>query len=194
MSRILIIQGHPDTQQRHFCHALADAYAEGAREGGHEVARIDVAQADIPFLRSRAQWEGADAPAFVGEAQERLAQADHLVLVYPLWLGTMPALLKAWLEHVLRPGFAFDVMTHGLSWNARLGGLSARLIVTMGMPVFVYRLFYLSHSLRTFQRNILRFVGVSPVRTSLIGRVDARGGRERERWLARIRAMGERAR
>lgn len=39
--------------------------------------------------------------------QESLLWAEHLIIVYPVWWGTMPALLKGWLDRVLLPGFAF---------------------------------------------------------------------------------------
>ena len=63
--RILIIQGHPDPAGRHFGHALADAYAEGAMAAGHEVRRIEVALLDFPLLRSQADWlKGAVPPRY----------------------------------------------------------------------------------------------------------------------------------
>jgi putative NADPH-quinone reductase len=55
--RILLIQGHPDAGARHLCHALADAYAEGARAAGHEVRTVDVAMLEFPVLRSAEEWE-----------------------------------------------------------------------------------------------------------------------------------------
>jgi len=51
--RIAIIQGHPDPRGNRFCHALADAYATGARQGGHQVRSIDVARIQFPLLRGR---------------------------------------------------------------------------------------------------------------------------------------------
>jgi len=48
------------------------------------------------------------APAGLADAQTAIAWAEHLVLLFPLWLGDMPALVKAFLEQVARPGFAFD--------------------------------------------------------------------------------------
>lgn len=52
--RILIIQGHPDASERHFCHMLADALARGAQGTGREVRRVDVATLDFLLLRSKA--------------------------------------------------------------------------------------------------------------------------------------------
>ncbi len=51
---ILIIQGHPDPQGHHFGHTLAEAYAKGAVEAGHQVDLITVATLDFPLLRSSA--------------------------------------------------------------------------------------------------------------------------------------------
>ncbi|MDP3596851.1 MAG: NAD(P)H-dependent oxidoreductase, partial [Nitrospirota bacterium] len=60
--RITIIQGHPDAQARHFCHALADEYARGAEDGGHEVRCIEVATLDVPLLRTKADFEKGTPP------------------------------------------------------------------------------------------------------------------------------------
>ena len=63
MSRILIIDGHPDPDRARFVHALADAYADGAALR-HEVRRIDLAGLDIPLIRSQSEWmETAPPPA-----------------------------------------------------------------------------------------------------------------------------------
>ncbi len=51
--RIVIIQGHPDSKQQHFGHALAEAYSEGAKDAGHEVRHITVGTLDFPLLRSK---------------------------------------------------------------------------------------------------------------------------------------------
>jgi putative NADPH-quinone reductase len=47
---VVILQGHPDPQHRHFCHALADAYAAGARGAGHEVVTVEVVTVDVARL------------------------------------------------------------------------------------------------------------------------------------------------
>ena len=59
--KIVIIQGHPDAAGGHLCHALADAYARGAKAAGHELRRIEVAQLDFPLLRCQTRWL-EDAP------------------------------------------------------------------------------------------------------------------------------------
>ncbi|HZF77663.1 MAG TPA: NAD(P)H-dependent oxidoreductase [Acetobacteraceae bacterium] len=186
--RILVLDGHPDPDPAHLVHALADAYAAGAAGAGHEVARLSVAALALPPLRSEAEW-GAEPPEAVARAQAAIAAAEHLVILYPLWLGDVPAALKAFLEQVLRPGFAFPRGARGLD-NGLLKGRSAHVVVTMGMPAPVYRLFFLSHSLRSLKRNVLRFVGIAPVRQTLVGNAGGLDEAARRAWLDRLRAAG----
>jgi putative NADPH-quinone reductase len=188
-SRILIIQGHPDPRGGHFAQALAQAYATGAAAAGSEVRTIDIASLDFPLVRAQTDWERGNPPEPIRCAQETIRWADHLVILYPLWLGSMPALLKAFFEQVMRPGFAV-AMDLPAVWGRLLKGRSGRVIVTMGMPAFVYRWFFFAHSLRSLERNLLRFVGIAPVRHTIIGSVDACGAAARARWLKAIEALG----
>ena len=93
--RVIVIQGHPDPQGGHFCHALAEAYERAARAAGHEVRNIVVAQLDFPLLRRKQDWDDDPASSVVRQAQQDILWAEHAVIIYPLWLGGMPALLKA---------------------------------------------------------------------------------------------------
>jgi putative NADPH-quinone reductase len=189
---IAIIQGHPDPAGGHFGHALADAYAEAAAAAGHAVRRIDIAQLEFPLLRTQADWQdGATPPALRG-AQEAVAWADHLLIVFPLWLGDMPGLVKGFFEQLMRPGFAIAKSGGATMWKKLLKGKSARVVVTMGMPAFFYRVVYRAHSVKSLERNVLSFCGISPVRTTLIGTVEGRRG-AREDWLARMRKYGKEA-
>jgi putative NADPH-quinone reductase len=188
--RIVIVQGHPDPEGGHLCHALADAYAAGAARGGHAVRRIDAARLDLPLLRSKAEFDSATVPPAAAEVQAAVAWAEHLVFLYPLWLGSMPALLKGVLEQTLRPGFAFAPGR----MRGQLSGRSARVVITMGMPVLAYRWWFGAHSLKAFERNILRFVGIAPVRATLFGMVETAEEVRRAGWIARMDRLGAAAR
>ncbi|GAB4538336.1 MAG: NAD(P)H-dependent oxidoreductase [Parvularculaceae bacterium] len=190
--KILVIQGHPDGSKRHYCHALADAYAEGAERAGHQVQRLNVASCDVPIIRSPEEW-ATPPTGDMAEAQGLIAWADHLVFIYPLWMGGMPALLRAFLEQVARGGFAIREVEGGKRWEQGLKGKSARIVVTMGMPGQVYRWFFGAHSLKAFERNILKFAGVDPVRDTVIGLVEALGDDKREKIVEEMRKLGARA-
>ena len=79
--RITIIQGHPDAQARHFGHALADEYAKGCEDGGHEVRRVEVARLEFPLLRTKVEFEQGVPPDSINQVQDAIKWSDHLVLL-----------------------------------------------------------------------------------------------------------------
>src|SRR5512139_1269341 len=188
--RILILLGHPDPRPERLCRALAEAYHAGATDAGRDVAVVDVARLDFTSLKSKRDWE-APIPDTLRVPQEAIAWSEHLVIVFPLWLGTMPALLKAFFEQVLRPGFAFDERGPG-RWDRKLVGRTARIVVTMGMPSFLYKWYFRAHGIRSFERNVLGMVGVGPIHETLLGMVESRDQATRERWLVRLTELGRR--
>jgi putative NADPH-quinone reductase len=189
--RVVIIQGYPDPGGNRLCHALADAYAEGATEVGHRVERIELAQLNFPMLRTQQEFETGELPEALAPARDEIVSAQHLVFVFPLWLGTMPALLKAFLEQLMRPGVAFEYRVQCFP-RQLLAGRSARVIVTMGMPALIYGWHFRAHGVRGLERSILQFAGMKPVRETLLGMVEAVSDTRRRRWPNRIAGYGRR--
>jgi putative NADPH-quinone reductase len=144
------------------------------------------------LLRSQREFEDGTPPESIEVAQRTIAWSDHLVIIYPLWLGSMPALLKGFLEQVFRPVFVMQTEPDGGS-KRPLKGKSARVIVTMGMPALAYRWFFRAHGLKSLERNILSFVGIRPMRATLIGGIESLSPVRRSKWLQRIENLGARA-
>ena len=192
--RILIVVGHPDPSPDRLCRGLAKAYGEGAEKAGHAVRRVDLAVLEFPMLRTMQEFEHGALPVELKDAAEAIVWAEHIVFVFPLWLGTMPALLKAFLEQVMRPGTAFAYPDKGGGFTKTLlRGRSARVVVTMGMPSVVYRLWFLGHGIAGMKRSILHFVGITPVRETLFGMVAGASDATRAKWVSQMRNLGERA-
>ncbi len=188
--RILLILGHPDPDTKRYGHVLANAYMSGAEEGGHEIRHIEVAKLDFPLLRTKEDFESGALLQAIQDSQSAIAWAEHLVVLYPLWLGTMPALLKAFFEQIFRPGFAFGETQANKMPEKLLTGKSARIVITMGMPAFIYRWYFGAHSLKSLERNILAFAGIKPVKQTLIGTVEADDDTERKKWLQKLHDLG----
>ena len=169
MKNILIIQGHPDAGNGHLCDAIAQKYTSAGKDAGHKFRQLDVNNLDFTLLRSKQEFDESEPSAAIVSAQSDILWADHIVVVYPLWLGDMPALLKGFLEQILRPSFAMQEGKPGKPFKKLLKGKSARLFVTMGMPSPVYRWFFKAHSVKSLKRNILSHCGFNPVKYSLIG-------------------------
>jgi putative NADPH-quinone reductase len=187
---ILVIDAHPDPALGRLGHTLATQYANAAETGGHLTQIVRLCELEFPWLHSAKEYS-ARPLGVIRSQQEHLRWANHVVIIYPLWLGSMPALLKAYLEQVMRPGFAFEYGKGNGLPKKLLTGKSARIVVTMGMPSLFYQLYYRSHSVRSLARNILGFVGIKPVRVSLIGSVEG-SARARNRCVDELLAHARR--
>lgn len=147
---------------------------------------------DVPVLRTNEDFEKGQAPDSIRRAEESMGWAGHLVIVCPLWLGSMPALLKAFFEQVFRSGVAFQYQPDATRAQKLFAGKSARVVVTMGMPAWVYRWWYHVHSLKGLQRNIIQCCGIKPTRATLIGNIESMNEQRRASWLDEMRGLGER--
>jgi putative NADPH-quinone reductase len=197
-ARILIVQGHPDYRRPHLCHALARAYEEGARAAGHEVEVVEPARMAFPLLSSPAEWRHGSPPPQLAAVQDAIRGAGHLVFVYPLWLGGMPAVLKGFLEQVVRPGFGIAADARGLDVSGlpglgQLQGRSARVVVSTPGAAFPYRWIDGAHSLKMMRRHVLGPAGIRPVRSTVVGGDAGMAPAQLARWEERLRRMGERA-
>lgn len=148
---VLIIQGHPDATKQHFCHAIANAYKNGAGDNDNSVKTINVEHLDFPILHTQEEFETGALTDNIKNAQHDIRWADHIVNIYPLWLGTMPALLKGFFEQTFRYGFAISNETKKMP-KKLLKGKSARIIITMGMPALLYRWYFGAHSLKSLKK------------------------------------------
>nr|WP_145404549.1 NAD(P)H-dependent oxidoreductase [Paenibacillus xylanexedens] len=187
-NKILIINGHPDPQS--YCRALSTSYTEGARKSGASVELIDLSEIEFnPNLRYGYRQRTELEPDLL-KAQELIRWADHLVFVYPMWWGTMPAVLKGFIDRIFLPGFAMRYRENSVLWDKLLKGKSAQLIVTSDTPRLYNALVYGNAGHRLMKNNILKFSGVSPVRVTDISPVRNSTEAFRQKWLDKVKEMG----
>ncbi len=187
---VTILQGHPDGANRHLCHALADAYAQGAQTAGASVGRLDVATLAPEPLCDPADFATQPGDAMQA-AQAEVLRCRHLVVIFPIWLGTMPALLKAFFEQLARAEFALGTSTQSTWPQQKLKGRSAHVIATMGMPALAYRYLFWNRGVGNLKHLILGLSGIKPVRQTLIGGVDTLSEEGGANWLRKIEAAGQ---
>jgi putative NADPH-quinone reductase len=191
VARILVINGHPDPSPERLCAALARRYVEAAIEAGHEVRQVTLGQMDVPMLTTMAEFEAPPGEA-IRAIQSDLLWSSHLLLVFPLWLGTAPAKLKALLEQLMRQSFGFETGPQGMT--PRLKGRTARVVVTMGMPALIFRLYFGAHGVLGLEKGILGLAGLGPIRRLLLGGVASASPAQRLNWLDRMARLGARGR
>ena len=189
MKKILIINGHPDKESYNV--GLSDAYKVGAEKSGAEVKEIHIRALDFnPNLqygyRKRTELE----PDLL-EAQAKLKWADHIVWVYPVWWGSVPAIMKGFLDRVLLPGFAFKKRENSLWWDKCFTGKTARLICTLDQPAWYYRWYYGKPSHNAMKKVTMNYIGVKKVKTTTIGPIRLSTDEFRQKWLKKVEKLGE---
>ncbi len=192
--KITIVVGH--LQDQTFARRWRMPMSAAPRLREHDVKMFALSRMTFdPILRGGYRWEQPLEPDFARRLRAGSRPATHWVIVFPLWLGDMPAILKGFLERILQPDLILRRGTDGaMNWRI-FKNKSARLIMTMGMPVMVYRFWYWPHALKLFRNNILHFIGVKPVHETLFGMVAEGLAREagavaergRGRWARRER-------
>lgn len=182
--RALVLDGHPD-DGRLVTHLL-DHYAASLSEGAI-VERLAVR--DLAFDPSLRRGYGADQAwePDLDRVAAAISACDHLVVGFPLWWGSEPALLKGLLDRVLLPGFAFRYHRDNPFWDRLLAGRSADLVITMDTPPWYLRVIYGDPVSRRWRRQVLGFCGFSPVRVLRLG-TTRRGGTAKRlpAWRAEI--------
>jgi NAD(P)H dehydrogenase (quinone) len=188
--RILVVFGQPE--RKSYGGALAVAYIEGARASGAEVREIYLGELRFNPAPLPGQSKPGEIEPDLAQAQASIKWAEHLVFVYPIWWGTIPALLKGFIERVFTPGFAVNYRNDSWRWDKLLVGRSARLIVTLNTPSFVYRWLFGRPGHITMKRTILGYCGVKPIRITEVGPIKGSTDAKRARWLEDVRGLGRR--
>jgi NAD(P)H dehydrogenase (quinone) len=188
MKKILIINGHPDKESFNF--ALANAYKKGALESGAEVKEINVCDLNFNPNLQYAYRQRTELEPDLMDAQGKITWADHLVWIYPVWWGSMPAILKGFIDRVFLPGFAFQKRENSIWWDKLLTNKSARIISTLDQPAWYYWLVFRQPSINAMKKLTLEFCGIKPVKTTYFGPIRLSKTDYRQNWLVKIEALG----
>lgn len=180
----IVIDGHPNPES--LTAALAARYAQAYGEAELLVLR------DLAFdPNMHVGYRGTQPlePDLI-EAQAAIGRADRVVLVAPVWWGSIPALAKGFFDRTFLPGWAFRYRKSGLV-DGLLAGRTGRVIVTTDSPWWYLRLVG-DTTVRHVRGRILRFSGLRGVSAMRLGPVRNSTASQREAWLERVAAAARR--
>lgn len=178
---VLIIIGHPRKQS--LTSSIAEAFYKGAIEAGTSAQLLYVC--DLNFNPNvihptpHLQEDEAD----IIKSRELFHWADHIVFVYPTWWGTMPALLKGFIDRIFISGFAFIETEGGTGYEPLLKGKTAQMITTMDTPKFVYNIFYKAPGHHALGTATLKFSGFKVKKPIRFGMVRYSDEAKRTQWI-----------
>ncbi|HNZ65307.1 MAG TPA: NAD(P)H-dependent oxidoreductase [Smithella sp.] len=107
--QISVILAHPDPKS--FNHAIALTAVKALKANSHKVFFHDLYKEKFdPLLSGKEIREDATLPAKIREHCKEIASADGIIIVHPNWWGQPPAILKGWVDRVIRPGVAYEFL------------------------------------------------------------------------------------
>lgn len=187
MKKVYILAGHPDTQS--MCNDLAAAYGRGATSSGNEVRLTKLSEMKFdPILHCGYRCIQELEPD-LKKFQEDVRWCDHLVIIYPSWWSTMPALLKGLFDRAWLPGFAYKFLPGGLGWNKLLKGRTARIFVTSDSHPLLAR-FLFGDNTNEIQDGILWFAGFNAKHTKL-GPMKKISDERKAQWAKKFESYGK---
>jgi NAD(P)H dehydrogenase (quinone) len=123
--KVSVILAHPDTGS--FNHAIAEIVADKLRENEHKVVFHDLYEEQFdPVMPAEEITEKAALPPYLAQHCVEIAKADGIIVVHPNWWGQPPAILKGWIDRVLRPGIAYEFEEGDLGEGVPNGLLKAK--------------------------------------------------------------------
>ncbi len=182
--------GNPDADSR--TGHLADSYELGALEAGHDVRRQNIGEMKFDPILHKGYKVIQELEPDLKEFQENVRWADHLVILYPNWWSTMPALLKGLIDRAWLPGFAFRFHKTDAWWDALLKGKTARIII-LGNTHPWAAWFLFGEFTNELARATLAFSGIRPISISVFTPSEKASPQKMQSWVESVRTMGARA-
>lgn len=194
MRKALVVYCHPNPKS--YTHAVLEAVEAGLRSGGATVARVDLhAEGFDPTLivNEEHRRRDLDKVEATRRYRELLAGCDLLVLVYPVWWGGFPAMLKGFIDRVLVSGLAYSfqgrpkdaVFPQGLMRDK-----DAHLFYTLDSPWLVA---WLDPGFWSSYFTVLKYCGFRTVQRHYLARLKLTTPAQRAAWLRDVERRARRA-
>jgi NAD(P)H dehydrogenase (quinone) len=175
---ILIVAAHPSTSS--FTHSISDSYLSRANELGHTVEVLDLYRSERQDFLAFDHEQNEKELSIRIMYQQKITWADELVFVHPMWWGSMPAIMKNWLDvnfsggfsHTYKDGKAIPLLTDK----------KAKVFITSDAPAFVYT-FLAKPYATTWSMIVLKFVGIQTEFVKLYGNKRKRSDEENTKFL-----------
>jgi putative NADPH-quinone reductase len=189
--KITLVLAHPDPSS--FNHAIAVAVTEALSAAGHDVSMHDLhAEGFNPVMPAAEIASVCELPSCIESWCDEIASAEGIVIVHPNWWGQPPAILKGWIDRVVRPGVAYRFLESDGGEGVPVGLLQARTALvfnTANTPEAREEAVFGDPLQRTWSDCVFGLCGITDVRRRIFGVVVTSSYETRQKWLEEARLM-----
>lgn len=183
MKKVLVINANPKSSS--FCKSLADIYAISA-SSEHEVKQVNIGQMDFEISLEQGYDSVAVLEPDLERFQELVLWSEHIVIISPVWWGTLPAKFKGLIDRVFLPDFAFKYSEGKAFPEKLLSGRSSELIITLDTPPFMYKYLQGNAIYKQLKVSILDFSGIKNRSSTYFGPILGSSVHKRKHWLEKV--------
>lgn len=192
--KIVVLLGHPNPGPT-LSSELALIYETAAKNGGHKVRRFNIADMKFDPILHQGYKAIQELEPDLKTLQEAIKWCDHLVIIYPNWWQTMPAMFKGLFDRMWLPGFAFNMRKNKegkqtIGWYKRMKGKTARVFVLSGSHPWLIWLFFGDYT-NEIKMGVLWFAGFS-VKMSRLGPTDQAPEWKKNEWRKKVAWLAKR--
>jgi len=184
--KILVFLGNPTNDS--FSAKIADTYESSARESGFEVERVNIGNMNFDPVLHRGYKEIQQLEPDLHMIQEKIRWADHIVVVYPNWWCSMPALMKGMFDRMWLPGFAFNFDKETKKLIQRLTEKTARVIIVAGTHSPFMTWWKFGDYTNEISHGILGFAGIK-TKVTAFGPADKVKPEIHEKWIEQVQKL-----
>jgi len=189
--KIVVILGHP--QKGSFNHAIAEMAVDTLRSEGHEIIYHDLYEEGFePVITSEEIPKGARIDAVIEKHCRHMAEADGIIIVHPNWWGMPPAIMKGWIDRVIRPGVAYAFLENDKGEGVPIGLLKAKaaIVFNTSNTEEARETDVFGDPLETIWKNcIFSLCGVDNFYRRMYGIIVTSSDEERRHWLEDARQV-----
>jgi len=187
--KILLLLGNSESDS--YSGRIATTYELAAREGGFDIERLNIGDLHFDPVLHHGYKVIQELEPDLCMVQEKFMWADHIVIVYPNWWCTMPALLKGLFDRMWLPGFAFNFDKPTRKLIKRLSGKTGRVIIVAGTHSPFMTWWKFGDFTNEISDGILGFAGIK-TKVTAFGPTEKVGDLQREKWLRVVERLGKR--
>jgi NAD(P)H dehydrogenase (quinone) len=189
--KVSVILAHPDSQS--FNHAIAQAAIAELKRNGHQVIFHDLyADKFDPILPAEEITKGASLSQEIELHCREISRADGIIIIHPNWWGQPPAILKGWIDRVIRPGIAYQFAEGDQGEGVPVGLLQAKvaLVFNTSNTLAEREAKVFGDPLETLWKNcIFGLCGIETVYREMFGVVVTSTLEQRQEWLKRVQEL-----
>lgn len=187
--KIVVINGHPS--QTSFNHSLVHTYLEATIQFGVQVELIEIGQLNFDPNLKFGYEKRIELEYDLLESWKKIINADHLVWIFPVWWGGLPAITKGFIDRLFLPSMAFSYYNNSNRIRGNLQNKTARIVTTLDQPGWTYKWYFGEPSTRQLKQATLQFCGVKKIKTDYIGSIRGSSLAQREKWLQSMVKMAQ---